>query len=260
MASSALGPRVLLRRLREVMAEPETAQKRLDKIVMLIAANMVAEVCSIYVMRPGQVLELFATEGLKREAVHKSQTEGRRGSGRHDRGDGEAAQSRRCASASGIQIPAGNRRRNLPLLPRRADPARRHRHRRAGRAKPHAAALYRGRRRGAADDGHGAGRGHRVGRAAGSRHERSPPTSRMSGSHHLKGEVLAEGIALGHAVLHEPRIVITNLIAENIPKEKARLEAAVAGTARPCRRDRRGDRYARRRIFRGARNLPHVRA
>ena len=46
MAQSALGPRVLLRRLREVMAEPETAQKRLDKIATLIAANMVAEVCS----------------------------------------------------------------------------------------------------------------------------------------------------------------------------------------------------------------------
>ena len=72
MAHSALGPRVLLRRLREVMAEPETAQKRLDKIATLIAANMVAEVCSIYVMRPGQVLELYATEGLKRAAVHKS--------------------------------------------------------------------------------------------------------------------------------------------------------------------------------------------
>ena len=61
MVTSALGPRVLLRRLREVMAEPEAAQKRLDKIVVLIAANMVAEVCSIYVMRPGQVLELLRT-------------------------------------------------------------------------------------------------------------------------------------------------------------------------------------------------------
>ena len=34
---------------------------------------MVAEVCSLYVMRPGQILELYATEGLKREAVHQSQ-------------------------------------------------------------------------------------------------------------------------------------------------------------------------------------------
>ena len=72
MVSATLGPRVLLRRLREVMAEPETAQVKLDKIVMIIAANMVAEVCSIYVMRPGDVLELYASEGLKAEAVHKS--------------------------------------------------------------------------------------------------------------------------------------------------------------------------------------------
>jgi len=51
MAGSVAGPRVLLRRLREVMAEPEAAQKRLDKIVVLIASNMVAEVCSVYLMR-----------------------------------------------------------------------------------------------------------------------------------------------------------------------------------------------------------------
>src|SRR5258705_5459004 len=64
------GPRVLLRRLREVMAEPVSAQERLDKIVVLIAANMVAEVCSVYVLRVDSTLELYATEGLKREAVH----------------------------------------------------------------------------------------------------------------------------------------------------------------------------------------------
>ena len=66
------GPRVLLRRLREVMAEPVSAQDRLDKIVVLIAANMVAEVCSVYVLRGDSTLELFATEGLKREAVHQT--------------------------------------------------------------------------------------------------------------------------------------------------------------------------------------------
>ena len=64
------GPRLLLRRLREVMAEPVSAQARLDKIVILIAQNMVAEVCSVYVLRADQRLELYATEGLKREAVH----------------------------------------------------------------------------------------------------------------------------------------------------------------------------------------------
>ena len=46
MRSTLAGPRVLLRRLREVMAEPINAQERLDKIVVLIAANVVAEVAT----------------------------------------------------------------------------------------------------------------------------------------------------------------------------------------------------------------------
>src|ERR1700734_4329458 len=52
------------------MAEPISPQDRLDKIVVHIAANMVAEVCSVYVLRADGRLELFATEGLNREAVH----------------------------------------------------------------------------------------------------------------------------------------------------------------------------------------------
>src|SRR5690348_11837884 len=66
------GPRVLLRRLREIMAERQSAQARLDKLVSVIASNMVAEVCSIYLRRAGGVLELFATEGLNRDAVHRT--------------------------------------------------------------------------------------------------------------------------------------------------------------------------------------------
>src|ERR1700752_2308328 len=72
MRSALGGPRVLLRRLREVMAEKVSAQERLDKIVVLIAANMVAEVCSTYVLRADGNLELYATEGLNREAVHQT--------------------------------------------------------------------------------------------------------------------------------------------------------------------------------------------
>ena len=52
------------------MAEPVGPQARLDRIVVLIASNMVAEVCSVYVLRDDGMLELFATEGLNREAVH----------------------------------------------------------------------------------------------------------------------------------------------------------------------------------------------
>ena len=70
MRSASGGPRVLLRRLREVMAEPVSAQDRLNKIVVLIAANMVAEVCSLYVLRVDGTLELYATEGLNPKSVH----------------------------------------------------------------------------------------------------------------------------------------------------------------------------------------------
>ncbi|MEM9810980.1 MAG: phosphoenolpyruvate-utilizing N-terminal domain-containing protein, partial [Pseudomonadota bacterium] len=63
-------PRVLLRQLREVMAEESDAQTRLDHLVEAIARNMVADVCSIYVRRTDDWLELAATQGLKREAVH----------------------------------------------------------------------------------------------------------------------------------------------------------------------------------------------
>ena len=66
------GPRLLLRRLREIMAEQTSAQMRLNKLVTVIASNMVAEVCSIYLRRAGKVLELFATEGLRPDAVHKT--------------------------------------------------------------------------------------------------------------------------------------------------------------------------------------------
>jgi phosphotransferase system, enzyme I, PtsP len=64
--------RRLLRRLRAVMAGSAAAQERLDRIVRILAAEMVAEVCSAYVMRAGEVLELFATEGLRPEAVHRT--------------------------------------------------------------------------------------------------------------------------------------------------------------------------------------------
>ena len=66
------GARLLLRRLRSLMAEGGSAEQRLQQIVRAIAADMVAEVCSAYVMRPGEVLELFATEGLKAEAIHRT--------------------------------------------------------------------------------------------------------------------------------------------------------------------------------------------
>src|SRR5450631_2905659 len=148
------GPRVLLRRLREVMAEPVSAQERLDKIVVLIAANMVAEVCSVYVLRVDGTLELYATEGLNRQAVHQTVL----------RSD-EGLVGLVASEANAINLSA--------LAPPGAEPAARR-------------------------------------------------------TLHLSGTALNDGIALGHVVLHEPRVVITNYIAEDLPKEVKRLDTALA--------------------------------
>ena len=64
------GSRGLLRRLRDIMGAGSAADTRLDQVVALIARHMEAEVGSLYVLRPGEILELAATEGLAPDAVH----------------------------------------------------------------------------------------------------------------------------------------------------------------------------------------------
>lgn len=66
------GPQFLMRRLREIMQSSDTPEERLAKVVRMVAGAMVAEVCSVYLMQPGDVLELFETEGLNRDAIHKT--------------------------------------------------------------------------------------------------------------------------------------------------------------------------------------------
>ena len=61
--------RKLLRRLRDTLAEPGQGQERLDHITRLIAQSMQADVCSIYLFRDRETLELCATHGLKPEAA-----------------------------------------------------------------------------------------------------------------------------------------------------------------------------------------------
>ena len=64
--------RKLLRRLRNAMAGDSAGQARLDEITHLIADSMGTEVCSVYLFRDAETLELCATEGLKPEAVHQT--------------------------------------------------------------------------------------------------------------------------------------------------------------------------------------------
>lgn len=65
-------PRALLKSLREIMADGQglSAQDRLDRVVKTIAGNLVGDVCSIYVRRADDSLELFASEGLNPGSIH----------------------------------------------------------------------------------------------------------------------------------------------------------------------------------------------
>jgi phosphotransferase system enzyme I (PtsP) len=67
--TAASAARAILRQLNEIMASAASPQAKLDRVVRLIAVGLDSEVCSIYLLRDG-VLELFATRGLAQEAVH----------------------------------------------------------------------------------------------------------------------------------------------------------------------------------------------
>ena len=64
--------RRLLRRLRVVMSADTSVEKKLDEIMQAVAAEMQTQVCSFYLQRPGDILELYATYGLKKEAIHET--------------------------------------------------------------------------------------------------------------------------------------------------------------------------------------------
>ncbi len=64
--------RKLLGRLREALGSDREGQARLNQVVDLIAGSMQTEVCSIYLFRDPETLELCATKGLEPESVHKT--------------------------------------------------------------------------------------------------------------------------------------------------------------------------------------------
>ncbi|MFL4997546.1 MAG: phosphoenolpyruvate-utilizing N-terminal domain-containing protein, partial [Microvirga sp.] len=226
MPSAPGGPRLLLRRLREIMAEPVGAQDRLDKIVTQIAANMVAEVCSVYVMRGDGVLELFATEGLNREAVHL--TVMRSGEGLV----GLIASTAEPLALSDAQShPAFSYKPEtgeeiyhaflgVPLL-------------RAGNTLGVLVVQNRTYRVYAEEEVEALQTTAMVVAemlATGELQALAPVDTGIAlrRAVYQKGVALADGVGLGHVVLHEPRVVVKNLIAENIDAELRRLDSAIA--------------------------------
>jgi phosphotransferase system, enzyme I, PtsP len=225
MRGSLGGPRVLLRRLREVMAEPVSAQERLDKIVVLIAANMVAEVCSVYVLRVDATLELYATEGLNRDAVHRTVL-------RSDEGlVGLVSSQATAINLSNAQAhPAFAFRPEtgeeiyhsflgVPVL-------------RAGNTLGVLVVQNRAKRTYSEEEVEALQTTAMVlaemiasGELSALALPGAEPAARRS--LHLSGAALSEGIALGHVVLHEPRVVVTNYIADDVTKELKHLDSAI---------------------------------
>ena len=219
------GPRVLLRRLREVMAEPVSAQDRLDKIVVLIAANMVAEVCSVYVLRVDGTLELYATEGLKREAVHNTVLKA-----------DEGLVGLVASEANPINLSEAQ---NHPAFSYRPETGEENYHSflgvpvlRAGNTLGVLVVQNRARRTYTEEEEEALQTTAMVLAemiASGELSTIAKPGAEPAVRRplHLTGVALNDGIALGHVVLHEPRVVITNFIADDVPKEIKRLGAAV---------------------------------
>jgi phosphotransferase system enzyme I (PtsP) len=224
MPTALGGPRVLLRRLREVMAEPVAAQARLDKIVVLIAANMVAEVCSVYVMRADGALELYATEGLNRTAVHLTTMKAGEGL------VGLIAKTAEPLALSDAQThPAFSYRPEtgeeiyhaflgVPLL-------------RAGNTLGVLVVQNRTHRVYTEEEIEALQTTAMVlAEMLASGELQALATQEATALRrpvHQRGAPLAEGVGLGHAVLHEPRVVVKNLIAEDVPAELKRLDAAI---------------------------------
>ena len=224
MPAAPGGPRLLLRRLREAMAEPVSPQARLDRIVVLIAANVIAEVCSVYVVRDDNTLELFATEGLNRDAVHITRL-------RADEGlVGLIAKTAEPLALSDAQshpafsyrpetgeeiyhaflgvplLRAGN---TLGVLVVQNKTYRVYSEEEIEALQTTAMVL---------SEMIASGELQALAPGAGTAARR--PVS-------PRGVALADGIGLGHVVLHEPRIVVKTLIAENVEREVERLESAI---------------------------------
>jgi len=218
----AAGPRVLLKRLRELMAEPLEPQERLDRIVRDIAANMVAEVCSLYVLRADSVLELYATVGLNPNAVHLAQL--RLGQGLV----GTIAASARALNLSNAQehpafaylpetgeeiyhsflgVPVLRAGRTLGVLVVQNKTMRHYRDDEIEALETTAMVIA---EMIASGD---------IGRLSrpGLELDLTRPAS-------FTGIAFNEGVGLGHVVLHEPRIVVTNLFNEDSDEELRRLE------------------------------------
>jgi len=222
----APGPRALLRRLREVMAETGTVEERLSQVVRSIAANMVSEVCSVYLLRNDE-LELYATEGLNPEAVHKTRLK-----------VGEGLVGDIAANARPLALAEAQSHPQFAYKPETGEeifhsllgvPLQRD-----NRVIGVLVVQNKTRRQYAEDEVEVLETIAMVLAEMVASGQLNGPDDTAAVSHaptlpfRADGRTLSEGLAIGQAVLHEPRVHVARTIADDIPHEKRRLDAAVA--------------------------------
>lgn len=213
-----------MRRLRDIMAAPGDAETRLDKIVHQIAGVMVADVCSIYLRRQDGSLELFATEGLKHSAVHMTRLK-----------RGEGLVGRAAEFKITINEPDAPKH---PAFSYRPETGEEPYHSllavpimRSGQALGVLVVQNRAMRVYSEEDVEVLESTAMVvaenlvsSIVAGVESELELSSSLAAV---VQGESISDGIALGHVVLHEPRIVVHKLMADDPLAEFKRLEAAL---------------------------------
>ncbi|MEM9524322.1 MAG: phosphoenolpyruvate-utilizing N-terminal domain-containing protein, partial [Pseudomonadota bacterium] len=216
--------RKLLGRLRDTLAEQAEGQKRLDRITHLIADSMSADVCSIYLFRDSETLELCATEGLKSEAVH--QTRLRIGEGLV----GRVARTNRCVNtadaprekgfrympetgeeiySSFLGVPVQRLGEKLGVLVVQSKDARQYSEDEIYALEVVAMVLAE-----MAELGAFVGEGEAL-------------AARHTHQVFLRGGIGQEGAAEGRVWLHEPRVVVTNPFADDPRLERERLTKAI---------------------------------
>ena len=216
--------RRLLRRLRDTLAEPGKGQERLDRITHLIAESMLTDVCSIYLFRDADTLELCATRGLRDDAVHKTRLR-----------LGEGLVGRVARSATAVNTADAPNERGFRYMPETGEekfssflgvPVQR-----LGEKLGVVVVQSRDKRLYSEDEVYALEvvamvlaemneMGAFIGDDATLPQPHKNPVL-------IRGTSGQEGIAEGHVWLHEPRVVVTNLVNDDPVAEAERLRTAV---------------------------------
>ena len=222
--TAAASARQILTNLHEVMASRMHAQGKLDRVVEIVGESLTSEVCSIYLLREG-MLELYATRGLNQSAVHVT----------------------RMAIGEGLTGTIAHNVETLNLAEAKAHPDFQYRPE-TGEEKFHSFAgvpiVYRERAVGVLCVQHVEPRRYEeveiealqttamvlseliANAELVDEEEALGLSERETGPQTVKGLTLVSGLAVGHAVYHQPRVQITQVVADDIEAERQRVYRA----------------------------------